>query len=340
MFNILAVAIGDSGNDRTITDWSNLNAPHPVRPYIPGLMQGLAKLGRKIGAAADYIICYRERAEGNLPSAFVPPAGVTFHTFFCMSTTVARVAEPVAVAAQPMIPVVGIVSDPADEGFAASGNVCGISARRHQTAGDCLDRFVETVPTITTVYVMHKHGYGPSESALARIKARGARRTITVTELLPDPTHPDIGITNAASLVSALANLPQRNTANQPTVGLLVLPIDVCFANAATIINTAQGAPYNVPVFFPTPDWVKPTMPGSALGGYGVSQRTCGELLAERVDYALWQHAGQLPAPLPLPRFIDAPDASFEWWASSAAAAPVAANGLNITLGTNTPILS
>ncbi len=340
MKNILDEAIADTGNDRTISDWSNLNAPNPVRPYIPGLMQGLAKLGHKIGAGGDYIIYYRERAEGNLQAAFTPPAGVTYQAFFCMSTTVVRVAEPLAVAAQPMIPVIGIVSDPADEGFTASGNICGISARRHQTAGDCLDHFVDTVPTITTVYAMHKHGYGPSESALARIKARAApaRRNITVTELFPDPTKPNVGITDAASVANALANLPQRNPASQPTAGLLVLPIDVCFANAQTIINTAQGAPYYVPVFFPTPDWVKPAMP-SALAGYGVSQRMCGELLAERVDYAL-QHAGQLPAPLPLPRFIDAPDASFEWWASRAAAAPVASGGLNITLGANAPIVA
>lgn len=324
-YNILAVAIGDGAPDRTIIDWTNLGG---VRPYIPGLMLGLAKLGHIIGT--EYTIYYRERAnEAALNAATFsppPPAGVArFDTIFCMSTTVVRAAQ----AYTRQIPIVGIVSDPADEGFAATGNICGISARRHQTAGDGFDRFVDTVTTLTTVYYMHKLHYGPSESALARIKARAHRRSPAPIAILPLPL-----ITDAASIAVSLAALPNRNLANPPTVGLLVLPVDVCFANAQTIINTAQGAPYYVPTFFPTPDWVKPA-PSSALGGYGVSQRTCGELLAERVDYALWQHPGQIP--LPLPRFLDAPDHSLEWWVSSAAAAPAV---LNVVLGANVPIVS
>jgi hypothetical protein len=94
---------------------------------------------------------------------------------------------------------------------------------------------------------------------------------------------------------------------------MLVLPVDVFFGSAPTIIDLAQGR--NLPVFFPVTDWVAPRLP-SALGGYGIPQEKCGFRAAGLVAQILWggKGLGNLPPP------IDGADTDFEWVVSRAAA--------------------
>ncbi len=119
---ILAVAIGDPAKSRTITDLSNLNG---VRPYVVSLINYLSSNGYTIGA--DYTVDYRECLEDN--EDFTGHGAI----IFCMSTPVVRKA----LAFSPSIPIVGVFSNPAAEGFDKTKNVCGVRAGpvfRHSVA--------------------------------------------------------------------------------------------------------------------------------------------------------------------------------------------------------------
>jgi ABC-type uncharacterized transport system substrate-binding protein len=294
---IVAVAIGDPANDKIITSATGLTG---VRPYIPGLIQGLTNF--QIGR--DYEIVYRERAVANLGGAFTVNPAPTDPVIFCMSTTVVKAAQ----AFTTTIPVVGVVSDPGREGVASAQNICGVSAQRSQKSRDCLDNFLKTVPSLTEVRVLHKPGYNPSDEALQHIQHPPPPVTVVV-----------VPIQTRADLDRELANLPTRNLSQPATIGVLVLPVDVCFGAAPTIIDVAQNQKH-LPTFFPVTDWVKPALP-SALGGSGVPQHKSGELMAERVDLIWTNHS------IPNPRWRDAPGSASEWRVSRAAA-----TALNITL--------
>ena len=307
-WTIVAVAIGNPHNNRTISDWGHLEG---VRPYIRGLMQGLANRDHAIGS--DYLIDYRECSADDLETgdAFTVQSGSSSDVvIFGMSTTVVRAAQRFTTT----IPIVGIVSDPNAEGFGGARNICGVSARRSQTAGECFQRFLTTVPSLNEVYVLHKEGYGPSEVALGQVKAR-APANVTV---IP------VNIATAADISRELGKLTKRSADHPAHIGIHVLPVDVSLGAAPAVIGFAHDL--NVPTFFPITDWVRHETP-SALGGYGVPQYTCGKLLAERVDYVR-----ERGVPLPRPRFTDAPDDAFEWWASAAAA-----HDLGIRLGPGIP---
>jgi hypothetical protein len=274
-------------------------------------MQGLAIRGYSIGS--DYLIDYRECSAADLRTgaAFEVKSGSPSDCIiFGMSTTVVRAAQHYT----STIPIVGIVSDPKAEGFGNARNICGVSARRSQTAGECFQLFLTTVPSLSEVYVLHKAGYGPSEVALGQVKA-SAPANVTV---IP------VNIDTAADFAPGLGGLSKRDPDQPAHVGIHVLPVDVSLGAAPRLIGFASDL--YLPTFFPITDWVKPDLP-SALGGYGVPQYTCGKLLAERVDYA--RDNG---VPLPRPRFTDAPDGAFEWWASGAAA-----KALHIDLGPGIP---
>src|SRR5215470_4507223 len=109
MKTILAVAVGPK-KDRVIRSKIGLDG---VRPYIEGLIDGLAGLNRHIGT--DYEIDYRERELDELGSkagaAEAFKANSEHCAIFGMSTTVVRAAQGVTKS----IPVVGIVSDPKAE---------------------------------------------------------------------------------------------------------------------------------------------------------------------------------------------------------------------------------
>ena len=217
-----------------------------------------------------------------------------------MSTTVVKAAARFSKS----IPIVGIVSDYKAEGLGSAKNYFGVSGRRSQTAGECFERFLATVPTLRRVYVLHKPKYPPSERALKLVKAAAKKRGVTVTTL---------AVKSHADIKAKLSKLPKRDLNKPAAMGLQVLPVDVSLSAAPMIIELAQKDK-NIPTFFPVTDWVKSELP-SALGGYGVPQRTCGELMAMYVGQLLWPVSGT-----PQPKVTEAPSKAFEWVVSRAAA--------------------
>jgi ABC-type uncharacterized transport system substrate-binding protein len=301
MKRILAVAVGPQ-KDVLIRAKGDLGG---VRPYIEGLVNGLASLKHELGS--DFEIDYREREHLDLETgpgaanAFKANSETPHDVIFAMSTTVVRAANGVGKSIPIVFPA---VSDHKAEGFHRSGNVTGISPRRSQTAGECFERFLATVPTLKEVRVLHRPTYAPGERALKLVKAAAKKRKVTVTP---------VAVNSHQDLKKKLSALPKRNPEKPAKLGVLVLPVDLFFSAAPMIIDLAQGQK-NLPTSFPVTDWVKPRLP-SALGGYGVPQRRCGELAAEHVAHILWggSEAGR-------PKVKDAHDDTFEWVVSSAAA--------------------
>jgi ABC-type uncharacterized transport system substrate-binding protein len=290
MKTILAVAVGPT------VDLSIKSTQYPgtVRPYIKGLIAGLDTKGYKIGA--DYLIEYRQRTVNNLDaSAFSGAKDMVF----CMSTTVVHAAQ----SHTKDVPIVGVVSDPHEEGFDSVDYICGVSANRFQTAGTCLKHFLQVVSGLKELQVLHNRDNRPSQHAHDNAKK------------VADAHHPPIGwhvvpATSSTAIVQHLQKLSRRQVANAPTDGIFVLPVDVNFGAAPDIIAAQNSS--NLPAWFPTPDWVA----HGAFGGYGASQETCGKEMAERVDFA-WTSG----LPLPDPRWRPVDESAFEWFVNSSVAA-------------------
>jgi len=319
MNRIVAVAIAQRNGKlriKTSADLRDLKRVR-VRPYLRGLVQGLDVRGHHLGK--DYDIEFRQRKAADIdrPTFDNYQSGDPL-VIFCMSTTV--VAKAKDLVGSPT-PIVGIVSEPTLEQFDTVTNICGVSAKRSQTAGECFGRFLRTVPTLTEVRVLHKPGYGPSDRALSKVRTAAAAMSPPVT-VTPVP------ITTAADIEDAIDAMHARDVDNPATVGIQVLPVDVCLGHAQDIIDLAQGEK-KLPTFFPVPDWVKPDE-ASAIGAYGVPQRRCGQLMAERVD-AIWKNGGTVPG-AGFARWTEAPADAFEFVASTAAA-----HELNIKLHTSIP---
>jgi ABC-type uncharacterized transport system substrate-binding protein len=305
MKRILAVAIGPE-RDMTI---SGSLAPGEVRPYIEGLIDGLAKYGHQAGQ--DYDIEYRERPSldakgGQLANTFslngAPPDCI-----FGMSTSVVRAANGAASKS----PIVGVVSDRRAEGFGKAKRITGISARRSQTAGQCLEFFLATVPTIKRLFVLHKPKYKPSERSLKLVSKVAKKHGVAVKT---------IAIRSHLDVEKKLQTLPQRNPSKPADAGVLVLPVDTSIGAASTIAQIAQEQK-KLPVFFSITDVVN-SKASSPLGGHGVPQKLCGMLMADYVEKIVWQGAD--PAKL---KVTEATDDMFEWVISKAAA-----DSLNIKL--------
>jgi hypothetical protein len=327
MDKILAVAIAAKDHELIINSQRDLKELRraKVRPYLRGLVQNLRMRGKKLGT--HYEIIFRQRENPGTAGTFTVPADPT--VILCMST---RVVSAAAAAFAPATnqPIVGIVSEPVTEGFdtPANTNICGVSARRVQTADACFERFYRTVPSLQEVKILVKTGYGPSNRALALVQA-AAKKKFVATSTLDAST--------VANLETSLNGLAIRDPSVAPSIGVLVLPIDVCLGHAQDIIDLAQGEK-RLPTFFPVTDWVKRD-PSSALGGYGVPQRRCGELMAERV-VAIWRNGNRVPpvttgAP-PVPtgfvKWIEAADDDLEFSVSGEAA-----EDLNIDLDASIP---
>jgi ABC-type uncharacterized transport system substrate-binding protein len=300
---VLALAVGPERNHRITAREHAAN----VRHYIHGLIEGLEQKGRHIGT--DYEIDYKERlhtdlANGKASKAMMADEESPCDVVFAMSTNVVRAAKD----ASKSTPIVGVVSEPKAEGFSRAKNITGISARRSQTAGDCFEYFLATVPSLKKVRVLHKPKYGPSERSLKLVKKAAKKRGVSV-EVLSINTREDIE--------KKLKAMPKRDLKKPAEVGVQVLPVDVCLGAASLIIEIAQGQK-NVPVFFPVTDFVR----NGALGGYGVPQHTCGVLMADYVDRILWQ--SEQPHTL---KIADAANDHFEW-----AVSRPAAQALNVKL--------
>jgi ABC-type uncharacterized transport system substrate-binding protein len=303
MKKILAVAVGNAMD--VSVDAKQLDK---VRPYIAGLIAGLAEIGPQLGT--DYTIDYSQRPHPDVISGEALKEKVKDHDLiYAMSTTVMQAAGHHVTGRHPGtrpvdIPIVfANVSDPGAEDYVQKGLATGFSARRSQTADQSFERFLATVPTLKEVLVLHKKDYDPSDLGLDLVKVCRANKhknvRVTVLDL---NTHSDIK--------TKLSALPDRNPKDPAHTGMFMLPVDLFFGAAPEIVDLAL-AKY-LPSFFTVTDWVKPSLP-SALGGYGVPQKKCGERTADQVNKILW---GDRKAA----RVVEAADHDFEWVVSGAAA--------------------
>jgi ABC-type uncharacterized transport system substrate-binding protein len=316
---IIAVAISDNNADVAIRGWDDLEDLKGVRvrPYLRGLVRGLDELDRVIGVGTDqYVIDFRLRKTLQ-NSDFQNPLDNNPYVILCMSSGVVAAAKTFNNTVLVKIPIIGVVSEPAKEGFDQDTSICGVSARRVQTADKCFKRFKRAVPDLTTVFLLHKKGYAPSERA----------RDAVIATAVPGMTYTVLEVSSASDIDTAIAALPSRNPSTEKaTRGIQVLPADLCLGYAREIINLSQGVK-KLPAFFPVPDWVTSNQP-SAFGAYGVSQRTCGVLMAERVD-EVWKNG--VP-PQANKRWINATNDQFDYVVGT-----TAAHELNINIAGNIP---
>jgi putative ABC transport system substrate-binding protein len=271
MKKILAVAV-DSTRTKSCSVVRGLIKTDRVkeaRPYVAGLIAGLERLGHKRGIDfdIDYVTCEPASLKKGVKDAIdedKPDA------IFAMSTSTLKAA----MAATKDIPIVfPSISDPVEDGVvkscAAPGkNATGIRAMRRQTTDDCLELFKATVPSLRTVYALHKPNYGPATRALASLKRAAKRAGVKLVPALVK-SHKEI-----AAKVSALT---QTGGAGKPELGLLVLADDLVLSAWRGISELAQEK--RLPTFFPVTDWVRSGAP-SALAGFGVPQASCGEQAA------------------------------------------------------------
>ena len=305
---ILAVAIANTATSKTISD-STPASLAGVRPYIKGLIQRLNIRGYEIGP--HYVIAYRESPPAGLDAIFPttlpanPPDAV-----LCMSKTVLdKVSSRTA---WDTVKIAGIVSVPLNR-----PNVCGIDGQRQQIGRDYYDKLLAALPSLqqsaaNRVHVLHVPGYPPSDESLRQIN-QGPRPVPVNVVSVADPTD--------ANIIAAI------NAITAPGA-LLVLPVDTFFGSAPAIIAAARAK--FLPDFWPVTDWVRhvnTTTSRSAVGGYGVPQVLCGELLADRIAH-VWTNGS-----MPNPAFIRVNTRDDVVWAVSDAAAAEA----RITPATNIP---
>jgi hypothetical protein len=155
-----------------------------------------------------------------------------------------------------------------------------------------------------------KEGYAPCLDALRLIEQSNAG---------PGPTV--VNVSRPGAIESAITNLGNNSG------GLLILPADWFFAARQQITELARQQ--QLPDFWPVTDWVI-SDDKSPIGGYGVSQQKCGELLGEQIA-EVWKNG--IPKGFGK-RWLSVKDADREWKASKKAA-----DSLSITLGPVTTII-
>jgi hypothetical protein len=148
------------------------------------------------------------------------------------------------------------------------------------------------------VYVLSKQGYPPSDLSLQNINT--GNLPVRIVEV---PVAAPYGRTEIQNAINGING----------SGGLLILPVDSFFAAADAIPGWAHAN--GLPDFWSVTDWVQHDLP-SALGGYGVSQERCGQLMADKV-HSIWSTGN-----IPKPAFTEVTSAgNFDWAASDAAAA-------------------
>jgi putative ABC transport system substrate-binding protein len=270
MHRILAIAVGrgpNKGSPERSTQVVKSDRVHGLRPYIVGLIEGLKERGLKPGEdfEIDYTTC--------------EPRGFTAHVkaeikeinpdaIFAMSTS----ALKAAMAATKQIPIVfPSISDPVGDGVVKSNavpgkNATGVRAMRSQTADECLELFKATVPSLKTVYALHKPKYSPATRAVKFLRQAAGRARV---KFVP------VTVQSHADIEKAMTKIP--TSSGKPSAGVLVLPDDLVLSAWQHITEIAREK--RIPTFFPVTDWVKKEAP-SALAGFGVPQRRCGEAAA------------------------------------------------------------
>jgi hypothetical protein len=294
---ILAVAIANTAMSKTISD-SAAASLAGVRPYIKGLIQRLDIRGYEIGP--HYVIDYRESPASGLDAIFPdtlpasPPDAV-----LCMSKTVLDKVS--GKSGWNTVPLAGIVSVPLNK-----PNVCGVDGQRQQIGHAYYDKLLAALPSLQAssppnqrVHVLNVPGYPPSDEAL-RLINQGAHPVLVNSVPVATPTD--------ANIAAAINGITAPGA-------LLVLPVDTFFGSAAAIITAARAK--SLPDFWPVTDWVRhsnsPTK--SAVGGYGVPQALCGEMLADRIAF-VWTNGS-----MPNPAFVKVDTKDDVVWAVSEAAA-------------------
>jgi hypothetical protein len=136
--------------------------------------------------------------------------------------------------------------------------------------------------------------------------------TTPAVPLIGDNANFDLAQVTDAQLLTNIGNLNATGAYNN--TGIFVLPIDRCFGLAQQIINAAQAA--YIPTFWPVTDWVNINN-SSALGGFGISQETCGERMGDQVSH-IFKNANAVPTGLKQYRHFAPKDMT--WLASSQAA--------------------
>jgi hypothetical protein len=252
---ILAIAIGDPNNSRTIDTIFGLSNPNPCRPYIAGMVDQLMKESTPVILGVDYVIDYQECFEDseNFNAVTADTALI-----LCMSTPVMLAA----VTANNGIPIVGVTSNPAQ----FTGDVCGVNAQRtNNPYATYYVHFQNSLPAGETITLLNRTGNPVSEickdGILQHVAAPVAEVNFTLGN---DPTTP---------IVNAIGTVPVNT-------GLLVLPVDVFFGFSDTI-NTA-AANRGLTVFWPAEEFAKHNQPH-----FGSSQVVCGQNFGGQVAYIL-----------------------------------------------------
>jgi hypothetical protein len=257
--HILAVAIGDPNNSRTIDSIPKLSIPNPCRPYITGMVDQLMNQPTPRLLGIDYVIDYQECFEGAEDfTVTTNPALI-----LCMSTPVMVAAVAFA---NNQVPIVGVTSNPG----AFTGNVCGVNAQR-------------TNNPYATYYIHFRNGLGPN-SIITLLN----RTNNSVSEACKR------GILQHVNAPVAEVNFPLGNDPTQPIVnaintvpvnsGLLVLPVDVFFGFSNTINTTAANR--GLTVFWPAEEFAQ-----HGQSHFGSSQVECGQNFGVQADYILTNHA-------------------------------------------------
>jgi putative tryptophan/tyrosine transport system substrate-binding protein len=271
MYRILAVAVGQGADaNASAVARTVIKTPHSkeMRPYVAGLISGLEKLGLKPGT--DFEIDYATAEPKTLKK--LVKAAIDQHkpdAMFAMSTTAVKVAMSVS----KDIPIVfPSISDPVEDGVAKSCsvpgmNATGIRSMRRQSVHEGLELFKMTVPSLKTVYGLHKPLYGPATRALAAVK-KAAKKAKVAFKPVTVRSHKDIA--------KALDAISQSGAAGSPQVGVMVMPDDLVLSAWRYVAETAQEK--KLPTFYPVTDWVREG--SSAFAGYGVPQHTGGEAAA------------------------------------------------------------
>jgi ABC-type uncharacterized transport system substrate-binding protein len=295
---ILALAVGDPKASQLIDHPNKLPG---VRPYISGLIDGLTKVGVRLGA--DFVIDYRQNWLDHIVkgTAFKElPADPDL--IYAMSTRVLRAAGDHTVG----IPIVfPSVSRPEGEPHVLAGRATGFAALRAQSAGECFNRFFKSVPSLKQVLIPSFDEHEPGDNAL-QLVIDAATKCGVDPKPIPVRSHQD--------LLDKLCALPARGQGEPALCGVHVLPVDMFFGATREIIKTVQEEK-NLPAFFSVTDWVSEAR-GGAFGGYGVPQFKCGQRTAQHVQQIL---SGGPDAAFPA--VVVAQTEDFDWAVSGAAAA-------------------
>ena len=256
---ILAVAIGDPNNSRTIDSIPSLSIPSPCRPYITAMVDQLMRQPTLRLLGRDYVVDYQECFEdGEIFTAVTPNTAL----ILCMST-------PVMVAAAHFtnqIPIVGVTSTPA----AFPANVCGVNAQRTNNPYTYYIHFRNALGPSQTITLLNRTGNPVSEACKTAILQQETAPIAEVT--FPRGNDPRTPIVNAI------------NTIHLNGGGLLVLPVDVFFGFSDTINTTAANR--GLTVFWPAEEFAK-----HGHSHFGSSQVECGQNFGRQVDYILTNHA-------------------------------------------------